>query len=115
MAALRQPHDTARARDSKPHATSPCAPRGPDHPAARGFATPGGQNRVARRGAAHAGAGILVAPMFLVEDDLRVGRLVAILRDYLPPSGTLDAVCPAHRAASPKVRGLISFLTSRLA
>ncbi len=72
-------------------------------------------NGLLRRGAARAGAGILVAPMFLVEDDLRIGRLVAILRDYLPPSGTLDTVCPAHRAASPKVRGLISFLTSRLA
>lgn len=71
-------------------------------------------NGLLRRSAARAGAGILVAPLFLVEDDLRQGRLVAILRDHVPPAGTLETVCPAHRAASPKVRGLISFLTSRL-
>jgi DNA-binding transcriptional LysR family regulator len=71
-------------------------------------------NGLLRRSAARAGAGVLVAPLFLVEDDLRIGRLVAILRDYEPPPGTLDTVCPAHRAASPKVRGLISFLMTRL-
>ena len=71
-------------------------------------------NGLLRRGAARAGAGILLAPVFLVEDDLRLGRLVAILRDHEPPPGTLDTVCPAHRAASPKVRGLISFRTTRL-
>lgn len=71
-------------------------------------------NGLLRRSAARAGAGILVAPLFLVEDDLKLGRLVAILRGYEPPPGVLDTVCPAHRAASPKVRGLISFLGSRL-
>lgn len=72
-------------------------------------------NGLLRRSAARAGAGILVAPRFLVEDDLKQGRLVAILRGHEPPPGTMDTVCPAHRAASPKVRGLISFLTARLA
>lgn len=71
-------------------------------------------NGLLRRSAARAGAGVLVAPLFLVEEDLRIGRLVAILRDYQPPPGTLDSVCPAHRVASPKVRALISFLTARL-
>lgn len=71
-------------------------------------------NGLLRRSAARAGAGILVAPDFLVEDDLKQGRLVAILRDYQPPPGTLDTVCPAHRATSPKVRGLNSFLVQQL-
>jgi len=71
-------------------------------------------NGLLRRSAARAGAGILLAPDFLVEDDLKQGRLVAILRDYVPPPGTVDTVCPAHRAASPKVRGLISFLAAHL-
>ena len=71
-------------------------------------------NGLLRRSAARAGAGVLVAPQFLVEDDLRQGRLVRILREHQPPSGVLDSVCPAHRAVSPKVRGLISFLSARL-
>lgn len=71
-------------------------------------------NGLLRRSAARAGAGILVAPDFLVEDDLKQGQLVAILRDYQPPPGTLDTVCPAHRTTSPKVRGLISFLCQHL-
>ncbi|MGE0417819.1 MAG: LysR substrate-binding domain-containing protein [Acetobacteraceae bacterium] len=71
-------------------------------------------NGLLRRSAARAGAGILMAPSFLVEEDLASGRLVEILQDYTPPGATLDVVCPTHRVASPKVRGLISFLTSRL-
>ena len=87
-------------------------PSGPvDVPVSGRFKT---DNGLLRRSAARAGAGILVAPDFLVEDDLKQGRLVAILRDYQPPPGTLDTVCPAHRAASPKVRGLISFLVQHL-
>jgi DNA-binding transcriptional LysR family regulator len=71
-------------------------------------------NGLLRRSAARAGAGVLLAPAFLVEEDLASGRLVAVLKDYTPPGASLDIVCPTHRVASPKVRGLISFLTSRL-
>jgi DNA-binding transcriptional LysR family regulator len=72
-------------------------------------------NGLLRRSAARAGAGVFLAPDFLVEDDLRRGTLVTILHDYTPTSGSLDVVCPAHRGSSPKVRGLIAFLTARLA
>lgn len=71
-------------------------------------------NGLLRRGAALAAAGILLIPRFLVADELASGRLTQILADYDPPPGTLDVVFPAHRAASPKVRGLIGFLTDRL-
>ncbi|MGE0224698.1 MAG: LysR substrate-binding domain-containing protein [Acetobacteraceae bacterium] len=72
-------------------------------------------NGLLRRSAARAGAGILLAPAFLVEEDIANGRLVPLLSEFHPPRATLDVVCPAHRAASPKVRALIAFLSSELA
>jgi DNA-binding transcriptional LysR family regulator len=71
-------------------------------------------NGLLRRSAALAGAGILLAPSFLVEADLAAGRLVALLPEYTTPAASLDVVCPAHRAASPKVRAFIGFLGVRL-
>ncbi len=71
-------------------------------------------NGVFRREAARTGAGVLLAPEFLVEDDIAAGRLVRLLPAYSPPVLHLDAVCPSHRAASPKVRGFVAFLTARL-
>ena len=71
-------------------------------------------NSMLRRTAALAGAGILLAPDILVEDDVAAGRLVRLLPDYVPPSTRLDAVSPAHRAATPKVRQFISFVTTKL-
>ncbi len=71
-------------------------------------------NGLLRRSGARAGAGVLLAPSFLVEEDLASGRLVAILQQYTLPGASLDVVCPAHRAASPKIRSLITFLGSRL-
>ena len=57
---------------------------------------------------------MLLAPLFLVREDLRQGRLAPVLEAYEPVGGTFDVVCPAHRAASPKVRGLVAFLAARL-
>lgn len=71
-------------------------------------------NGVLRREAARNGAGVLLAPEFLVEDDIAAGRLVRLLPDYAPPEWRLEAVCPAQRRASPKVRSFISFLAARL-
>lgn len=71
-------------------------------------------NSMLRRSAALAGAGILLAPDILVEDDLAAGRLVRLLPGYLPPSTRLDAVSPAHRADTPKVRQFVAFLAARL-
>jgi len=69
---------------------------------------------ILRREAARAGAGVLLAPEFLVQDDIAAGRLVRLLPDYAPMALRLDAVCPAHRAASLKARSFIAFLTARL-
>lgn len=67
-----------------------------------------------RRQAACRGGGIVLAADYLVEDDLAAGRLVRLMPDYQPVPASLDAVCPAQRGASPKVRGFIQFLSGRL-
>ena len=71
-------------------------------------------NGLLRRSAARAGAGILLAPAFLVEEDIEIGRLARILPDFHQPPATIDVVCPAHRATAPKVRALIAFLGTQL-
>ena len=71
-------------------------------------------NAMLRREAARAGAGLLLCTDYLVEDDLANGRLVRLLPDYTPAGGVLNAVSPAFRAGSPKVRNLVHHLTSHL-
>jgi DNA-binding transcriptional LysR family regulator len=71
-------------------------------------------NAMLRCDAARAGAGLLLSPGYLVEDDLAAGRLVRLLPDYKPVGSTLHAVSPAFRASSPKVRSLVNHLTTRL-
>jgi DNA-binding transcriptional LysR family regulator len=64
---------------------------------------------------ARAGVGVLLAPHFLVSEDVAAGRLLPVLPAYVPAEVDLLAICPSSRAAVPKTRGLIGFLTSRLA
>ena len=67
-----------------------------------------------RREAACRAGGILMAPVYLVVDDLADGRLERLLPDYRPVPASLEAVCPAQRGISPKVRGFTQFLAARL-
>jgi DNA-binding transcriptional LysR family regulator len=71
-------------------------------------------NALLRREAALRGAGILMAPVFLVEEDIAAGRLVQVLAGYSRPAVTQDLVSPSQRAGSPKVRSLTAFLAARL-
>jgi DNA-binding transcriptional LysR family regulator len=71
-------------------------------------------NGLLRREAACRGGGILMAPDYLVVDDLAAGRLLRLLPDYRPVPASLDAVCPAQRGISPKVRGFTQFLAAQL-
>ncbi|OZI71478.1 LysR family transcriptional regulator [Bordetella genomosp. 12] len=62
------------------------------------------------RTAALAGHGIIQQPEFLVGEDLRAGRLVAVLPDYERPPITMMAVYPHRRLLSPKVRSFVEHL-----
>jgi len=72
-------------------------------------------NAMLRCDAARAGAGVLLCAEYLVESDFANGRLVRLLQNHKPTGSTLHAVSPAYRASSPKVRSLVSHLTTQLA
>lgn len=57
------------------------------------------------------GQGLLLVPRFLVADDLRAGRLVPLLTDFLPVELGVEALYPHRRHLSAKVRAFIDVLT----
>ena len=65
--------------------------------------------------AAAQGAGIVFEPAFIVEADLRAGRLVALLADYRAPASPIYAVYPTRKHLSAKVRLFVDFLAERFA
>jgi DNA-binding transcriptional LysR family regulator len=71
-------------------------------------------NSLALREVLLQGAGIMVTPRFVVETDLRAGRLTALLEDYRLREMTVYAVYPERRHLSPKVRAFIDFMGGRL-
>ena len=67
-------------------------------------------NGDALRHAALAGLGLVYLPSFLVSDDVRAGRLTAILSDMTTRGSSLYAAYPESRHISPKVRAMIDWL-----
>ena len=67
----------------------------------------------ALRAAALEGAGICQLPAFLVGDDLRAGRLVAILTDWSAGQVPLHAVYPDNRLIAQRVKAFVSFLAKK--
>jgi len=65
--------------------------------------------------AARAGFGIARIPAFVAADDLRAGRIVALMRDYEPDPVAVHAVYPHARHLAAKVRAFVDFLVRRFA
>ena len=63
--------------------------------------------------AAAAGIGIVLAPLFIIDDLLRDGRLQILLPDYRAADTGIHAVWPQGRHPSPKLRALVDFLIDR--
>jgi DNA-binding transcriptional LysR family regulator len=66
--------------------------------------------------AAHAGQGLIYQPIFIVNEELRAGRLVSVALDH--PTVQLPGifvVYPADRQPPAKVRAFIDFLVARFA
>jgi len=60
------------------------------------------------------GLGIVLLPSFICNQDVRAGRLVRVLPEWSVRSGIdINAVYPANRNLSPKVRVFIDFLAAR--
>lgn len=64
---------------------------------------------------ARSGAGVLQTYRFLVEDDLREGRLRELLPEFAGASRPFSLVHPADRHMPLRVRALIDYLLARLA
>jgi DNA-binding transcriptional LysR family regulator len=68
-------------------------------------------NGDALRRLALAGLGVILAPDFIVEDDLKAGRLIALMPAYTAIPFPFHAVYPHSRYLSAKVRTFVDFLT----
>ena len=87
----------------------------------------GGERAVRVRGSLHSnngdllaeaaarGAGIVFEPAFIVGPDVRAGRLVPLLQDYVPAPVPIYAVYPSRKHLSAKIRLFIGFLVARFA
>jgi DNA-binding transcriptional LysR family regulator len=60
------------------------------------------------------GLGLCVLPDYMCRDELRDGRLVALLPDWAPPAGVVHAVFPSRRGLVPAVRRFLDFLGEHL-
>lgn len=65
--------------------------------------------------AAVRGVGIAFAPAFVVGADVRAGRLVPLLQEYVPRPVAIYAVYPSRKHLSAKVRRFVDFLVVRFA
>ena len=72
-------------------------------------------NPEAVRCAAVGGAGIMLAPTWLVRDDIASGRLRMILDEYELPRMLIHALFPRSRYLSTKVRAFVDFVAERWA
>ena len=59
--------------------------------------------------AARTGMGIVLLPDALVEQDLKDGKLVALMPDYLPPSRPMNLMYAQDRYRLPKLRSFVDF------
>jgi DNA-binding transcriptional LysR family regulator len=59
------------------------------------------------------GAGIVFEPAFIVGPELRAGRLVPLLQEFVAPPMPIYAVYPSRKHLSAKVRLFVDFLVER--
>jgi DNA-binding transcriptional LysR family regulator len=57
------------------------------------------------------GFGIINMPTYLLEDNVRAGKLVPMLSEFQPATKPIRAMYPTRRHLSPKVRIFIDLLT----
>lgn len=62
-----------------------------------------------------AGLGIALSPLWLFYDDLKAGRVVALLQEYTPLSLPIHAVSAPNRRQSARVRAFVDYMADALA
>lgn len=66
------------------------------------------------REAALKGMGIIMMPKVLLEEDLRNGRLIEVLKEFTPSSRPVNVVYPKERQPTPKLTSFLDYLIQRL-
>jgi DNA-binding transcriptional LysR family regulator len=64
--------------------------------------------------AARLGLGLIQAPRYHLEEDLRRGTLVTVLADYPPSPSPVSLLYPRNRQLSPRVRVFIDWLVREM-
>ena len=67
---------------------------------------------MALRLAALGGVGVCQFPTFIIQKDVRAGRLVDVLPEWTPTAGIIHAAFPSRRGVLPSVRALLDFLAA---
>ncbi|PTE10961.1 LysR family transcriptional regulator [Mesorhizobium helmanticense] len=70
-------------------------------------------NGEALRMAALSGLGIIMQPEILLDDDVRAGRLIPLLPDFLPLPKPMHVLTLPDRHPPPKIRSFVDFVVSR--
>ena len=60
--------------------------------------------------AARNGVGIVQLPLYMVQDELRTGRLIPLAPDWQPLAGIIHAVFSSRRGQSPAMRSFVDFI-----
>lgn len=60
------------------------------------------------------GMGIALSPVWLFSEDLKVGRVTAILQEYIAQSLPMHAVSPANRRQSARVKAFVDYMSQAL-
>ncbi|WP_178083163.1 LysR family transcriptional regulator [Pseudomonas sp. DP16D-R1] len=60
------------------------------------------------------GLGIAMSPVWLFSEDLKAGRVTAILREYTAQSLPIHAVSPANRRQSARVKAFVDYMSQAL-
>lgn len=70
-------------------------------------------NGEALRQAALAGLGIVMQAHVMLADEIAQGRLVPILRDYLPIPRPMHLIYPRDRQSTPRLGSFVDFVVER--
>ena len=60
------------------------------------------------------GLGIALSPVWLFSEGLKAGRVIAILREYTAQSLPIQAVSPANRRQSARVKAFVDYMSQAL-
>jgi DNA-binding transcriptional LysR family regulator len=71
-------------------------------------------NGQALRTAAVKGLGLIMMPKELLRPDIEAGRLIELMKDYLPPARPIHAIYPKARQSVPKLTSFVDFLVEKL-